>query len=1505
MAQWLDSLSEEWISQPRSSTPASLKEGSSQIEYSSNLSQSRIPRLKARSTSYPSIQGEKSLDQRSSRTPSKTGSPLVEKTASALNTSGKQNPKQRTNRDEQNLKASPAKLARRHTSNSSLSPIQQSTVQCKIPRKAPTTNDSPRATPDWKRRVLEGVGKPGEQRDLFSPMGLEHIFKLPSIHKDPQQRKGRKYEPQASAIFPSSPPPYPRVSQAIPSVPQTASTTVSYKENVDASKVTVIKSTLESKNQAGINISNSPECYSDKLPTSSPLKRQLNRLHGKPSISLRVDRSNHPLTPVPGINSEDGKNMSSQVRKSSDFGRIISSSSELHNEAISPVSLLQLSSIDAIGPRIRPSSRSSDNGIDYRNTGPSRHRKPTTVATADYTTHSLPDDLSMGTEAFISNGGFVNLHRGGCLSDDSFQRRSLSPSSFPCLDAILQDSSLAYAVPKPDAQQLMPSGSRSRSQSSPSPGSVIAPETPSKAKQECFSGLRQPRSSGSPLKLFDKYDTFTNDRLVHRLSQFEESFQEDRDDIPSESSEIGPPAAMDVQSGVPEHFKSTSRRNSKTRNRKVSRFGDGGLDGYGFTHEAPGVGYRHYKNNGNSETQGNHPSPPKQHLDEHTRYQRGSESSSRLLKQTRKVSTSTKSNRLIDAANSKWVGGLLDNGTQHEKPLLLKNKDDHPGEIAEYDMAGKRLLNSPAKISQPKRRRTTHATENPEATSSVNVDGVPKALPIIGRKRKDARYEVNHQVADPRILATRHILRPRTPTPSQIRLSDQAASKSNNIVPNKGLLEDSNGSGSNRIVKTGILPTADTPTHVLAEELATFAIDVAQDIATGSRKASVTTADFFNEANLIMQHIRAKGSAQTIRISGEVSEPEQLEDIEESINEGSTQDRFSRPPSREGCSLRRLREPKPLDPRVVSHLRKYQDDEDLGIALSSSLGVLEPLGNSSYVTFNGVESDPPNMRIRSHRGSNNQEEEAASEPPTKISSRYSYQSSRTSTERSNPTGSSSGSGNKAIIAPAKISHLISDHVAGMTFDHTKQVWVKRKSSSNNSKGGPDAIDSDFTEDNPLGEIPDLIVDEIEELERIKTSAFVSRTSSSRDSTESRAEAKVPASDQPSPAHMDHVEITSITSNVVQGAVDKHSSVGDNEHDEEVEHETSILEGRSTKTPERLQKKNRQARVVTVSFSSPLINHFQEPSSRSGIIDSWEEESVLDLAHTPQRPESQRRQASASASYNQTPLASFRRGGRRVSLSSHVYMSRPISRIEEEDELSFLQSPKNNESNMDLVLTTPLPFSELPGALSMPPSTGRRSGVTFHLSSLSDFTLNQIDDLADRDSSYVTKRRGLLSIEDAEGRFSLAIKDLVRTITDVEPYEPYWEYIRKLDLRRKGLLTLHLLDDFCGRIQELNVSDNELSHLNGAPSSIRILSVRGNCLSNLTTWSHLQNLQYLDVSANHIQNLQGFQGLWHLRELRADDNQIESLDGIHGMSGLIKLRLRRNVIKSVDFEGADL
>jgi Leucine-rich repeat (LRR) protein len=203
------------------------------------------------------------------------------------------------------------------------------------------------------------------------------------------------------------------------------------------------------------------------------------------------------------------------------------------------------------------------------------------------------------------------------------------------------------------------------------------------------------------------------------------------------------------------------------------------------------------------------------------------------------------------------------------------------------------------------------------------------------------------------------------------------------------------------------------------------------------------------------------------------------------------------------------------------------------------------------------------------------------------------------------------------------------------------------------------------------------------------------------------------------------------------------------------------------------------------------------------------------------------------------------------------------------------------------------------------SPGPDSSYSFQLTPLADFSVNQADNPLNLEMSYVAQRTNPSSLRQVHGTFALATEDLIKHITDVEPYEPYWEHVRRLVLREKGLITLHKLGDFCPRLEELDVSDNHIGQLSGVPANLRTLKIARNCLSNLTPWGHLMNLQYVDVSGNDIETLDGFSSLIHLRELKANDNQIRNIDGILDLNGLLSLKLSNNSVTEVDFEGAEL
>lgn len=1168
----------------------------------------------------------------------------------------------------------------------------------------------------------------------------------------------------------------------------------------------------------------------------------------------------------------------------------------------------------------------------------------------DWTTHSLPEDLSTGTDTFAANGGFVNMRRGGYSNDGSFQRRPLSPSSLPACDSSrLRSSPQSSRIVTDSRHPKAPPIARAK----PSP----LPSTPKKQPDENSCSQEQVRSSGSPLKLFDKYDTFTNDRLSRRMSKFEEAMQNDvagenNADIEDDDESMMPENSTLMQEGPHEPGRDLHHLSSA----RISSFGEGELDGHVFATENSFISHAVAEKGEDAEGVGNTAKPNAGGF---------------------KFEQWPKPNSGFRNPNERTLSG----GSPH-LPIqdLKREREDHDGEpsLLAHDTPaaygkneiqkeelrnaqGKRLPRSPAKNPQSKRQRTFRSSEEvdhepPQAEIATEMKE-PTVKPVVGRKRKDALYDGQSQAADPKILAMRQMLRPRSSTNTSQGRSTHVERAIRNEDKKPQTLTALESSPIQHV-------DMDPPTKQLVEELATFTRGMVQDITHDSRKASVTTSDFFNEAQQIMQLIRAQGRPQSIHETVEELEAENHTEQESNADE-STKDEFSRPPSRVGASLRRLREPALVDQRIISHLRKFEDKDDFGITLSSSLKSLQirqpdeeslDINNNLQGHGNSVESEPLNLRIlgqnmRLDRGKRSSSTEHIPALCTDLQTHSvgSHSTSGPSTGRSLQTVSSRGSGKKVIIAPEVVSHLLSDQIAGMTFDHERQVWVKRKVVLT---GGDTELancaSSEMTDEDLLGEIPDLSVDELEELQKIKDAANSLKKPGSefdgisdydfakplkmRDDEFRRSDvnqhdrprtaegAILPPNDDSSApskysrfASSGPVAETRATSwgddvlpqkSAVMALEDLTESPVDYDvHDEEVEHEISILEGRQSRTPTRSNHRDRQARVITVAFSSPLIDQMT-PYASNGSRDMWDDESDLDLDDSPIRFESRPEPSSVrKPSGHANKRSTYCCASRPRSMGSQSYVARPMSRLDEQDEISFLQSSHAPNARLDMVISTPLSFQQSMIAPHVS-STGQRSSVGFHLSPLADFTVHQTDS-PNPGRHDLANHCGLLPLHEAQGKYSLATQDLVKQLTDLEPFEPYWDFIRSIDLQKRGLVTLHNLGDFCRRIEELDVSDNSLDQVDGAPSSIRDLKICRNQLSDLTAWGHLQNLQYLDISHNQIHSLKSFQGLVHLRELKADGNLIESLDGIIEHDGLIRLSLRSNVLKSIDFEGSNL
>jgi protein NUD1 len=1440
---------------------------------------------------------------------------------------------------------------RRHLSRTVSASTTQSTQCHTIQHKSVSLSPKKDSheTPEWKRRLLHGDVAYGEQRDLFSPAGLENIFRPPQPQppsKLQTQAQTQTFE-EESIIMPSSPPPY----------------------NIN-------RGTRGTETNSGQG--EEVEDHKRKQPRAVKYKLADDGSSEFSATDLSRSSSFQPRAATSQNSQSRNSDMGPSDLQNEGAGRTVSGQSDIRNEELSPIYVSRHSTING--------------NIDYAANIPASERKqrlediregsPLQASeTLDESSRIVLENMTADTDDFTHNGRFINVRRGGRSEEGSFQKRMLSPSSLPAIDesGMLPEESMQASTPKqlPNIRKT-----RASNEYQDPPGQSLSPipqtphSSPSKANER-----QHETSSGSPLKLFGTYDTFTNQKLLRRLSQFEGDFDGNEEDFaPSASGQERTKSELN-EGFVAESSPVKSRQQSHGHQHTpmiVTSFGKGELDDFQFSEEAS---YDSSRSNSQDEDKENMSLPVldpttqtkfKFHLDpspaldkdmvtiQRSRYTNTKSTTKRTISVRKTVQPATSTSELST-----------------ELPPSQRLEDLETPRKRNGNSEGKRLPKSPLKDPTPKRRRTLQKNDISELEVGDNTAGLDslrdthqQMQSVIG-KRKDARHGDDQQAANPKVLAMRQILSPRTPTPSQ--RSSQQNERHPLIELDMSTIERARLLQEKKIAQIQAELDTTDPLGI------STALGASQHLRDESRKGSVTTQDFLDEAKKIMAGIRGKARPRSGLTSVEESEAEnnrnriaegdaEEEFLEDSYQE-STKEPFSRPPSRDGKPIARV----PVmqeDPVILDHLRKYQEKSDMDDVIASSIRTMamakeaveeakeieritnETISRASgrfLKSGNSVESEPPNIRISENPELQRKRKHSTSSIPTgsegskeaEFPSHGSNTSSGQSTSRSIPTGSSRGSDSRRVIAPHTVSHLIPEQLAGMVFDRERNIWVKRKSVSAES-GGQGFLSSDETEDDPFGDIPDLSVDEMQERQRIKAvaaglkreaqSLSENRKTPSATTSPRKSSHRAPAPNIHDQASFDPSKLSGFTSGGTaprantklasweeeqthttsvrmprqsSKAVKNHRMAAETEiiteATEGVEREISIHEDRVPESPQR-------RRNVTISFSSPLAsiinppdynleNSFEHSTDEANNSDPGEVGDTLeDSVIVKKRSSSHRGTATRTHS-------TIRKASRGVSLGRQTFSGRPVSRIDERDEDSGEENDDLHRRSISVIVTTPAPKREVSMVFATPRPSHEIGTLT--LTPLSDFTIHQEDESFGLDVSYVASRQRYTLGEGQQRTLSLSIKALVEKITEVEPYEPFWENLKQMELREKSLTTLHKLDEFCGKIEELDASHNQISQLSGAPTSVRHLRMTHNCLSDLTAWNHLINLQYIDISNNEIDSLSGFKCLVHLRRLRADNNKIRSLDGIGQLDGLLSLRLRGNLLESIDFSGTRL
>lgn len=1375
--------------------------------------------------------------------------------------------------------------------------VQQNKSQSSSPSK---TREN---VPEWKRRLIYGELNYGESKDLFSSAGtgLENIFRPPMAQEPTEDETIENREVGINdTTLPSSPPPY-----------------------------------LRRIHETRQDESFEPSANESLMPRSPSRKKFLFR-----RTEADADQSSRIQSRLPSNEYRHGQGketnglgersaMSLNCNSGLDESRKVSGQSVVRNEDLSPILLSRHNSGDgkvSFAPVELPAEQLRKRLENLRQNQMVLDSEPESYLTPEpaITTDGTPKVDS--TDEFVKNGGYLNTRRGGRSAEGSFRQRPLSPPLNTDTSEMLPESSLQASTPKQfPTVRVQRVASADRIEDPETPLNLKVPRAPHPSPEKRIPEKRiQPSSSqgGSPLKLFGPYDTFTNQTLLRRISQFEDQMTEDPsrsrlDDTIASPMESSPSKSETNKSFITE---STPRKAARAdfdypdHLENVSFFGAGELDGYEFNEEITqnSIDYSQFTNKENMAPADDSLRPT--HFIKFPFYQGLSfqENPPFVQRRRHKPSGSSFSHRR-SMGLTRFSGSTRAHSSTH--PNGLNGGFEFITKRESSD--GKRPRTSPSKDPTPKRRRTLHRSDIAYGLEDqvVGIESVQSShrtmQSVIARKRQLSNQN-QLQDANSRYLATRQVLRPRSPTPSH-RLSI-----AHERYPLANLHYD--------------------PDHQNGES-DTSGQDFAVD---GSGRTSMKTQDFFDAAEEIMAMIRNKARPRNDLSSVEESEAESAEQRSstprggnESSFQESTKEPFSRPPSREGPPILNI-PTRQEDPELVDRLRQYEERSDLGEIISNSMNSMGQIREAIHKANSLSESLRQSVRSSKTWDDSPEEQDVVSDlsnvrisrnpdfhDPVEDTMEYptnGTRSSEGSTNHSFPTASSQRSDSRKLIVPDVVTPLIGNQVGNMVFDKETNRWYKVKEPRPTSRGG-NILPSEDSED-PFASIPDLSVDIDRETENL---AIPTRQNSVENEQSMEEGVRQGPSSKPSAVVLDFMEVRNMMSQTKGRFKRMRQTMTETavEDDEEIEHEISIHEDRMQQSTSPSRRRN-----LTISFSSPIASVIQDTTHQSDEDNIGQEpdlpmESVEQAEYEPPRRGRQSkpsRSAGKSTTKPTTKPRSRSRSRKNLSAKGREFVPRPVSRIDEQDEdLTGEQSAseqqislrgesslicaedddKCNNTSLSVVVTTPSPVNH-----AATPIIGQYVG-TLSLSPLSDFTMHQADQSCGLEVSYVVGDRYLATGDGSKKIMSKAIQNLVEKITEVEPFEPDWECMDELDINNKQLTTLHMLDEFCTGVVTLNASNNSIEHLDGVPECVRNLRITHNHLSELTAWGHLMNLQYVDVSHNQIGSLNAFKDLVHLRSLRADHNQITSLDGIKMHDSLQVLRARGNLLRDVNLDGTKM
>lgn len=155
-------------------------------------------------------------------------------------------------------------------------------------------------------------------------------------------------------------------------------------------------------------------------------------------------------------------------------------------------------------------------------------------------------------------------------------------------------------------------------------------------------------------------------------------------------------------------------------------------------------------------------------------------------------------------------------------------------------------------------------------------------------------------------------------------------------------------------------------------------------------------------------------------------------------------------------------------------------------------------------------------------------------------------------------------------------------------------------------------------------------------------------------------------------------------------------------------------------------------------------------------------------------------------------------------------------------------------------------------------------------------------------------------------FSQTKKKLVAVITDIlsvgQNFRPInWEKVTDIAMTGYQLDSIKDLNKFLPRLNNVDLSDNNIKFLDGLPKRVLNLNVSHNDIEHMTSFNKYHDLQHLNVSFNKLSNLSNVSNNIHLTELTALNNKLVSIDGIRKLENLTRIDVSQNdLMGEIDF-----